>query len=166
MCLGCEGLLSSKEIRSAFAAARGLSAAPRLEPSNLDPFGERLDLKCLALKSYVRNACLRPRSNNPRTQVQYALASAPASWWKQPKRLHLTCYAAQPREDGVSNDDKDRKPKYARTATETVSDSSVGESKPGVDHKISKIATKTRLDPVQQIPIQAELSPRDYWDFL
>ena len=167
MCLGCEGLLSSNEIRTAFAAARGLSMAPSLEASNLGPFGERLDLKCSASQKYLRNARHHPRPDKSRAEVLVALKPAPASWWKLPQRLRLTCYALHPSEDNSNTVGGERKLKYARTIHKAIGESCAGKSEPEVELEATKAEPTTRDDPGQQaIDTPAELSPRDYWELI
>jgi hypothetical protein len=161
MCVGCEGLLSSSEIRAAFAAARGLNAMLSLDPPNLGPFGERLGPPCPTLRTRLQTINHQPIPHSPRLALFAVLEPAPAKWWKLPRRLCTMCYQGHSSVDDPTDKADVREPKRPRAASSLICDRSA-DSKPGTE----PAALTSAVDATHYAANVTEMPPRDYWDFI
>ena len=152
MCVGCEGLHGSNEIRAAFAAARGIGTASSSEPANLGLFGERL-APCPTLIH------TRPLQPNRRQGISSpaSLKPAPSRWWKLPRRTNVFCYAASSYLEETSQLEPTgaRNPSLKVKRLEEGPKASAEQASPGGETSANHPAAKA-----------SRLSARDYWEFI
>jgi hypothetical protein len=94
MCVGCEGLTGSDEIRAAFARVRGQAWQPcdvLAARHTIGLFGEQIMATERPLSIFTARS-LRPKNPNGVSVLAAFVAEAPPRWWKSraPRRCFLS----------------------------------------------------------------------------